>query len=231
MRRSEHLSGHIPSWNTAPQVRKTWTLRDLTAQELGSWVGLSHGRQDLRVLVFLMAEFAHMPTHMPFSYLLWSQNQPEAMPPYFSPSLPTKKPNRTQWSLSEHAQLPDGWGCTDPAAPLLTSASAPQETPGDILSIQPPQSTVSCLLGSSCTNSSFKGPRGALGGSALAGRGVKGMKCNAKMQQRLHPMLGFLAANRAGIAWVHLEGADSCCQTISLCLSHEAPRTQQKTSQ
>lgn len=44
------------------------------------------------------------------------------------------------------------------------------------------------------------------------------MKCNARMQHRLHPMLGFLAASRVGIAWVHLEGGDSCCETISQCI-------------
>lgn len=46
------------------------------------------------------------------------------------------------------------------------------------------------------------------------------MKHNAKMQHRLHPMLGFLAANRVRIAWVHLEGGDSCCKTISPCIYH-----------
>lgn len=46
------------------------------------------------------------------------------------------------------------------------------------------------------------------------------MKHTAKMQHRLHPTLGFLAANRVGIAWVHLEGGDSCCKTISPCIYH-----------
>lgn len=99
-----------------------------------------------------------MHTHMPFSYLPWSQEQPEAVPPHFFPSLPTKEPNRTQQSPSEHAQLPDGWRSTGPIALLPTSASAPRETPGDSISLQPPQSTASRLLGSSCTSSAFKGP-------------------------------------------------------------------------
>lgn len=137
-----------------------------------------------------------------------------------SPPLPTKDTNHTQQSPSEHAQLPDGWECTGPVAPLLTSAAAPQETPGDIISLKTLQSTASRLLGSSCTNSAFKGSRGALKSSALAGKGVRGMKHNAKKQHKLHPMLGFLAANRVGIAWVHLEGGDSCCKTISPCIYH-----------
>lgn len=171
-------------------------------------MGHSHGRQELESFRILMAGFAYlhtckhtgMHTYMPFSYLSWSQKQPEAMSPYLSPSLSTKEPNHTQQSPSEHAQLPDGWECAGPVAPLLTSASAPQETPGDIISLWTPQSTASRLLGSSCTNSAFKGSRGALGSSALAGKSIRGMKHNAKMQHKLHPMLGFLAANRVGIA-------------------------------
>lgn len=51
-------TGQVPSWNTAPQVRKRWDLRDLTAQELGvsGW--------SLRVPEFLMGGFAHMHTHI-----------------------------------------------------------------------------------------------------------------------------------------------------------------------